>query len=303
LCDSDSFFENGIESERDRKRKSPLTLNRSDFKSQNQGPWNIWFAGPLTGTQSIRRRNVKTIPAVLLACTLASPMAMAQNAATTAPSKNNASTAAAAGQWRASKLIGVNIYNEQNDKIGEVNEIILDSAGKVDGVVVSVGGFLGMGEHNVMMTMDKIRFSDEANKTRTGSTSSGSKQWYPDKGTVNATKDQLKAMQVVLRLGRHLQAFRLHPVFPCGEVAFLALRSLSILAGSTLPQTRLPPPETFDRFRGSVARDRSPDRNRRSNPTGVHRTEGRHAGRCGRRGRRQNRRTSSRCSDPFLTCG
>ena len=126
-------------------------------------------------------------------------MAMAQNAATTAPSKNNASTAAApvaaAGQWRASKLIGVNIYNEQNDKIGEVNDIILDSAGKVDGVVVSVGGFLGMGEHNVMMTMDKIRFSNEANKTTTGSTSSGSKQWYPDKGTVSATKDQLKAMQ------------------------------------------------------------------------------------------------------------
>jgi hypothetical protein len=66
---------------------------------------------------------------------------------------------------------------------------------KEDGVVVSVGGFLGMGEHNVMMTMDKIRFSNEANKTTTGSISSGSKQWYPDKGTVRATKDQLKAMQ------------------------------------------------------------------------------------------------------------
>jgi hypothetical protein len=77
----------------------------------------------------------------------------------------------------------------------QVNDIILDSAGKVDGVVVSVGGFLGMGEHNVMMTMDKIRFANEANKTTTGSTSSGSKQWYPDKGTVSATKDQLKAMQ------------------------------------------------------------------------------------------------------------
>ncbi len=141
---------------------------------------------------------MKIVPAVIVACVLASPMAMAQNAATTAPSTNNASTAAApvsaSGQWRASKLIGVNIYNEQNEKIGDVSDIILNSAGKVDGVVIGVGGFLGMGEHDVMLTMDKIKFSNEANKSTTGSTSSGSKQWYPDKGTVSATKDQLKSM-------------------------------------------------------------------------------------------------------------
>ena len=93
------------------------------------------------------------------------------------------------------KTLGVNIYNEQNEKIGDINDVIIDSSGKVDGVVVSVGGFLGMGEHDVMMSMNKIKFANKAGTTTTGSTGSGSKQWYPDRGTINATKDQLKAMQ------------------------------------------------------------------------------------------------------------
>lgn len=135
---------------------------------------------------------MRLIPAVLFACALATPVAMAQN---NAPSPSTAAApVSAAGQWRASKLVGVNIYNEQNDKIGEVDDVIVDSSGRVDGVVVSVGGFLGMGEHDVMMKLDQIKFANKAGTTTTGSTSSESKQWYPDRGTVNATKDQLKAM-------------------------------------------------------------------------------------------------------------
>jgi hypothetical protein len=136
--------------------------------------------------------TMKLIPAVILACTLASPLAMAQN------TMNNSSTpaapVAASGQWRASKIVGVSVYNQQNDKIGDISDVIIDSSGKVDGVVVGVGGFLGIGEHYVMMRLDQIKFSNEANKTTTGSTSSSSKQWYPDRGTVNASKDELKKM-------------------------------------------------------------------------------------------------------------
>jgi len=117
---------------------------------------------------------------------------MAQNTAMT-PSAADAPISAA-GQWRASKLVGVNIYNEQDDKIGQIDDVIVDSSGKVDGVVVSVGGFLSMGEHNVMMKLNQIKFANKAGTTTTGSSSSDSKQWYPDRGTVNATKDQLKAM-------------------------------------------------------------------------------------------------------------
>jgi sporulation protein YlmC with PRC-barrel domain len=58
-------------------------------------------------------------------------------------------TQEAAGQWRASKLIGLNVYNNDNEKIGGITELIVDKSGKLDAVVVGAGGFLGLGEHDV----------------------------------------------------------------------------------------------------------------------------------------------------------
>ncbi|MGY2901369.1 hypothetical protein [Bradyrhizobium sp. URHC0002] len=60
--------------------------------------------------------------------------------------------------------------------------------------MIDVGGFLGARERNVMMPLNKINFSNESDKTTTGSTGSGARQWYPDRAVVSATKDQLKAM-------------------------------------------------------------------------------------------------------------
>ena len=51
------------------------------------------------------------------------------------------------GEWRASKLAGVDVYNEANEKIGDINDVILDRSGKVANVILGVGGFLGLGEH------------------------------------------------------------------------------------------------------------------------------------------------------------
>ena len=132
----------------------------------------------------------------------------------------------AAGSWRASKLIGVNVYNEQNDKLGDIEEILVDKSGKVDGVILGVGGFLGMGEHYIKVSMDKLRFENDkprgsavtatntnrpVNATTTAAntdakvnananaetraTKADDHKWYPDHAILgNATKDQLKAM-------------------------------------------------------------------------------------------------------------
>jgi sporulation protein YlmC with PRC-barrel domain len=48
-----------------------------------------------------------------------------------------------AGQWRASKMIGLNVYNKDNEKIGDISEFIVDRTGKLEAVVVGAGGFLG----------------------------------------------------------------------------------------------------------------------------------------------------------------
>jgi hypothetical protein len=45
--------------------------------------------------------------------------------------------------WRASKLMGLNVYNEANEKLGDINEILLDKSGKVNAVVIGIGGLWG----------------------------------------------------------------------------------------------------------------------------------------------------------------
>jgi hypothetical protein len=170
----------------------------------------------------------------LLAAALLSSTALAQTTtppAATAPAATKTEAVApklSSPHWRSSKLIGVNIYNEQNEKLGDINEIILDQSGKVLGYVVGVGGFLGMGEHDVFVEPSKIKFVNEpvrsASTTTTTKTTSTTttttnptpanpnaaptntrpvsnttardpkELWYPDHGLLNATKDQLKAM-------------------------------------------------------------------------------------------------------------
>ena len=131
---------------------------------------------------------MRTLLAALVICAMASPMA-----AHAQETSKEAAPVAASGQWRASKLIGVNVYNDQNEKLGEINELIVERSGRVAGAIVGVGGLLGMGEHDILVPMEKIKFSNEANKSTTGQSKEG-KQWYPDRAVLSATKDQLKSM-------------------------------------------------------------------------------------------------------------
>jgi sporulation protein YlmC with PRC-barrel domain len=63
--------------------------------------------------------------------------------------------------WRSSKLIGLNVYNDQDEKLGAISEILLEKSGKVDFVVIGVGGFLGIGQQDIMVEMSKLKFVDE----------------------------------------------------------------------------------------------------------------------------------------------
>ncbi len=156
----------------------------------------------------------------LLASVMIIP-ALAQSnppATSTAPAATTATTSAPrvySNEWRASKLIGLNVYNDKNEKLGDINELLLDKSGKVEGVVIGVGGFLGMGEHDIKVDMGKLKFVNEpartASTTTTTTTTTGEatrpattsatttrsadKQWYPDHAVLSgASKEQLKSM-------------------------------------------------------------------------------------------------------------
>jgi sporulation protein YlmC with PRC-barrel domain len=118
-----------------------------------------------------------------------------------------------AEEWRSSKLIGLNVYNDQNERLGDISEMLLDKSGKVNGVVIGVGGFLGVGKHDIKVEMSKLKFVDEPVKTSSsaappsGTTGSANRpapattsattknKWYPDHAVLTgATKDSLKGM-------------------------------------------------------------------------------------------------------------
>src|SRR5262245_12390092 len=164
------------------------------------------------------------VPAFAQTTPPASSPPSAQPSTPPATSSSSSATVAPKAQgdmWRASKLIGLNVYNDQNEKLGDISEILLDKSGKVDGVVIGVGGFLGMGKHDILVKMDKLKFVDEPVKTTTStsststtgsgaggsmsrpatspsastSTSSTKSKWYPDHAVLSgATKESLKSM-------------------------------------------------------------------------------------------------------------
>lgn len=114
------------------------------------------------------------------------------------------------GNWRASKLMGLNVYNEANEKLGDINELLVDKSGKINAVVIGIGGFLGMGEHDIAVSMDKLKFVEEPVRTSSTSTSTSSRDttttgaaststtnrndWAPDHAVMSGNKEQLKAL-------------------------------------------------------------------------------------------------------------
>ena len=65
--------------------------------------------------------------------------------------------------YRASALIGSNVLNSANEAIGDINDLIVAKDGKVDRVIVGVGGFLGIGEKNVALPFNELTFARDNN--------------------------------------------------------------------------------------------------------------------------------------------
>ena len=84
---------------------------------------------------------------------------------------NSAATAPAAQTDRVSRIIGANVYNERNESIGSIDDVILPSGGSSPLAIVSVGGFLGIGAKLVAVPMSELRWSAADNRwTITGAT-------------------------------------------------------------------------------------------------------------------------------------
>ena len=64
----------------------------------------------------------------------------------------------------SSKLIGTNVYNNNKETVGEIEDLVIENGKTVTGVIVSVGGFLGLGERYVVLDPSTISVSNKDNK-------------------------------------------------------------------------------------------------------------------------------------------
>jgi hypothetical protein len=65
-----------------------------------------------------------------------------------------------AAGYRASKVIGSSVLNEANETIGKIDDLLVTRDGREPYAVLSIGGFLGMGTHLVVVRYDSLKFAD-----------------------------------------------------------------------------------------------------------------------------------------------
>jgi len=123
-------------------------------------------------------------------------------------------------QWRASKLVGVSVMGPDQKSIGKIADVLVDHDGNAQTIVVSVGGFLGMGAKDVGVPFKTMHWKTEgraaaveppaSNSAMGSATAPGTapaapapapkvdaaaveaNQGYPDVATLDMTKEQLQ---------------------------------------------------------------------------------------------------------------
>jgi sporulation protein YlmC with PRC-barrel domain len=98
--------------------------------------------------------------------------------------KSKAPTQEVTGAWNAKDFMRSRVYNMSGERIGDVNDMLVDD-GKITAFVVGVGGFLGIGEKEVSLKPDQVKRMVH----------SDGETYF----TVNTTKEQLQAAPEYMR--------------------------------------------------------------------------------------------------------
>jgi sporulation protein YlmC with PRC-barrel domain len=136
-----------------------------------------------------------------------------------APSGGQFIDTQALDEWRAPKLVGVDVYGPDNKKIGKIQDILMTHDGMARAVVIGVGGFLGIGEKDVAVPFQSVQWRTEGRTVpiqsqmppsaplassggaqpappppmKTNPAATEASQGYPDKAVIDMTLAQLKS--------------------------------------------------------------------------------------------------------------
>jgi sporulation protein YlmC with PRC-barrel domain len=102
-----------------------------------------------TGSTATTNRTTTPPAATMTAPSATHTSAMGTSADSTYKTSDN--------DVRASKVIGASVYDEHDQKIGTVDELLMDSNHDVTQAVLSVGGFLGLDSKLVAVKIDQLQ--------------------------------------------------------------------------------------------------------------------------------------------------
>ncbi len=123
----------------------------------------------VVATWFTKGRSMKRGLAALLLTLCVASQSWAQSTGTPAPAPTSppvagtavlgvmvAESIAVAVGYRASKFIGASVYNDKNEKIGRIGDLIIKPDGTLSYAIVDVGGFLGIGQHQVAIPVGQF---------------------------------------------------------------------------------------------------------------------------------------------------
>ncbi len=141
--------------------------------------WNIFSSFALSGIDFALEDNMKKIALITASLALlASPAFAESKTVGAAPAEAKFSTVSK-DEMFSSKLKGLNVYNQKDESVGEITDIAI-KGNSVDALILSVGGFLGMGEHYVAVSPASVNVKRDTKNDK----------WV---ATMNTTKEALKA--------------------------------------------------------------------------------------------------------------
>ncbi len=159
------------------------TMAKTPADTTAQAPADTMAKNPADTTTQVPADTMAKTPAKTPVDTTASANMAATGEIRYLPSQKS-------GEFLISRIMGAYVVNNAKETVGEVNDIILDQGGKVAGVVVGVGGFLGMGERNVAVAYESSQISTDANGKHIIK--------------LNVTKDTLQNAAVYVKLNKGL---------------------------------------------------------------------------------------------------
>jgi len=105
-------------------------------------------------------RLVLATAAVIAASAIAAPAFVLAQGAPQTVNLTKVDVVKVSTGYRASKVIGASVVNEANDTVGKVDDIIIGQDGKSPFVILSVGGFLGMGTKLIVLPYESLKATE-----------------------------------------------------------------------------------------------------------------------------------------------